>query len=102
MTNYQPREITRTLIESLENMPVVVLSGMRQTGKSTLLLNQPQLKKRRYISFDDFNTLELARSNPEELLSGNELMTIDEAQKHPEIGEQFSEYLKNLVNGSKN
>ncbi|MCX5698957.1 MAG: ATP-binding protein [Candidatus Omnitrophica bacterium] len=66
-------------------MPVVVLSGMRQTGKSTLLLNQPQLKKRRYLSFDDFNTLELANSNPEELLSGKEPITIDEAQKYPEI-----------------
>src|SRR3990167_1530314 len=85
MTSYQPREITKTLIESLENMPVVVLSGMRQTGKSTLLLNQPQLKKRRYVSFDDFNTLELARSNPEELLSGKEPITIDEAQKYTEI-----------------
>src|SRR3989338_6239544 len=85
MTSYQPREITKTLIESLENMPVVALSGMRQTGKSTLLLNQPQLKKRRYVSFDDFNTLELARSDPEELLSGKEPITIDEAQKYPEI-----------------
>ena len=85
MTSYKPREITKTLVESLENMPVVVLSGMRQTGKSTLLLNQPQLKKRRYISFDDFNTLEAARRNPEELLSGKEPITIDEAQKHPEI-----------------
>lgn len=85
MTAYKSREITDTLEESLENMPVVVLSGMRQTGKSTLLLNQPQFKKRRYISFDDFNTLEAARSNPEELLSGDEPITIDEAQKHPEI-----------------
>jgi predicted AAA+ superfamily ATPase len=85
MTAYKSREITNTLEESLENMPVAVLSGMRQTGKSTLLLNQPQFKKRRYISFDDFNTLEAARNNPEELLSGNEPITIDEAQKYPEI-----------------
>src|SRR3989338_7738895 len=85
MTGYKPREITKTLIESLENMPVVVLSGMRQAGKSTLLLNQPQLKERRYISFDDFNILEVARSNPEELLAIKEPITIDEAQKYPEI-----------------
>jgi len=85
MTAYKPREISGTLVESLENMPVVVLSGMRQTGKSTLLLNQPQLKKRRYLTFDDFNTLEAARSNPEELLAGKEPITIDEAQKHPGI-----------------
>ena len=85
MTGYKPREITNNLVESLESMPVVVLSGMRQTGKSTLLLNQPQLKTRRYISFDDFNTLEAARSNPEGLLSAKEPITIDEAQKYPEI-----------------
>lgn len=85
MTAYKSREITNTLIESLESIPVVVLSGMRQTGKSTLLLNQSQLKKRRYINFDDFNTLEVARSNPEELLSGKEPITIDEVQKCPEI-----------------
>jgi predicted AAA+ superfamily ATPase len=38
MTGYKPREISRVLTEALENMPVVVLSGMRQAGKSTLLL----------------------------------------------------------------
>lgn len=85
MTGYKPREITKTLAESLQDMPVVVLSGMRQTGKSTLLLNQPQLRGRRYISFDDFNILEAARSNPQELLATKEPITIDEAQKYPEI-----------------
>jgi uncharacterized protein len=85
MTAYKTREISRIVEESLESMPVVVLSGMRQTGKSTLLLNHPKFKKRRYLSFDDFSTLEAARNNPEDLLSGNEPVTIDEAQKHPEI-----------------
>ena len=85
MTSYRKREITKTLEDSLGSMPVVVLSGMRQAGKSTLLLNEPVLKKRKYVSFDDFNTLEAARSNPEEFLSGKEPITIDEAQKYPEI-----------------
>jgi len=66
-------------------MPVVVLSGMRQTGKSTLLLNQPQLQSRKYLSFDDFNTLEAAQTNPESLVSSEDPITIDEAQKCPEI-----------------
>ena len=85
MTGYKPREISKVLVEALENMPVVVLSGMRQTGKSTLLLNQPELRNRRYISFDDFSTLEAAKSNPEDLIGGKEPLTIDEAQKYPEI-----------------
>ncbi|MFA5031425.1 MAG: ATP-binding protein [bacterium] len=85
MTKYKPREVTRELLKALKNMPVVVLSGMRQTGKSTLLLNQPQLRGRKYFNFDDFNTLEFAKSNPENLLTGKEPITIDEAQKYPEI-----------------
>lgn len=66
-------------------MPVVVLSGMRQTGKSTLLERLPELSKRRYISFDDLNSLEAARLNPQGILTGKEPVTIDEAQKFPEI-----------------
>ena len=85
MTGYKPREISKVLTEALENMPVVVLSGMRQAGKSTLLLNQPELRNRRYMTFDDFGVLEAARRNPEELISGKEPLTIDEAQKYPEL-----------------
>jgi predicted AAA+ superfamily ATPase len=61
MTRYKPRESSAALLEALESMPVVVLSGMRQTGKSTILRNLPQLAKRKYISFDDYNTLEIVR-----------------------------------------
>ena len=85
MTTYRPRETSQVLLEALKNMPVVVLSGMRQTGKSTLLQNLKQLAKRRYISFDDYNSLEAARRAPEALISGAQAFTIDEAQKLPEI-----------------
>ena len=85
MTAYRIRELSIVLKEALKDMPVVVLSGMRQTGKSTLLQNQPDLKKRKYISFDDFNILEIAKRNPESLLSGDEPVTIDEVQRYPEI-----------------
>lgn len=66
-------------------MPVVVISGMRQAGKSTFLLNQPELKNRKYFNFDDFAVLEAARRNPEELLAANKYITIDEAHKYPQI-----------------
>lgn len=66
-------------------MPVVVLSGMRQAGKSTFLQNLSQLKMRRYVSFDDYNSLQAARSEPEAFISGVKALTIDEAQKFPEI-----------------
>ncbi len=37
MTDYLPREITPRLQAAMQRLPVVVLSGLRQTGKSTLL-----------------------------------------------------------------
>jgi len=66
-------------------MPVVVVTGMRQAGKSTMFLNHPGLKERRYISLDDFAQLEAARKNPESLLGKGEAITIDEAQRCPEL-----------------
>lgn len=85
MTRYRARENSKILLEALNNMPVVVLSGMRQTGKSTLLQKLPELARRKYISFDDYNTLEAARRDPEVTISGDKVLTIDEAQKFPEI-----------------
>ena len=85
MTEYFGRAIARTIIDALENMPVVVLTGMRQTGKSTFLQTEPGLKERRYVSLDDFAQLEAAKENPEGFIDSNEPLTIDEVQKCPEL-----------------
>ncbi|MFA5858040.1 MAG: ATP-binding protein [Elusimicrobiota bacterium] len=82
---YKPRDIAKVLAGALDNMPVVVLTGLRQTGKSTFLLHQNELKSRKYYSFDDLNVLDAARRNPEEFLSSPQPLTIDEAQKFPEL-----------------
>ena len=66
-------------------MPVVVLTGMRQTGKSTFLQQEPGLKRRRYVSFDDFAQLAAAKEDPDGFLAVEGPVTIDEAQKCPEI-----------------
>jgi len=73
------------LRKALKDTPVVVLTGMRQTGKSTMLLRQPELRKRRYVTLDDFETLEEARRNPEALADSREDITIDEVQRCPEL-----------------
>src|SRR5215510_15094717 len=85
MTDYRAREITSRLATALAEMPVVVLTGMRQTGKTTLLQHDPALPGRRYLSLDDFATLEAAQRNPEALVAGKEPLTIDEAQRVPEL-----------------
>lgn len=82
---YYQRDITPLLLAALRVMPVVMLTGMRQVGKSTLLQHVPELAGRRYVSLDDFAQLEAARRNPEAFVSGDEPLTVDEAQKCPEL-----------------
>ncbi|HVR85359.1 MAG TPA: ATP-binding protein [Planctomycetota bacterium] len=93
MTTYRTREMALPVREALKQMPAVALTGMRQTGKTTLLQQDPALKDRRYVTFDDFAQLEAARENPESLLAGDEPLTIDEAQKCPEL---FTELKKEI------
>lgn len=84
MTGYLEREITPRLKQALCHLPVVVLSGLRQSGKSTLLQNEPGLVRgHAYRTLDDFATLVAARSNPESLLEG--AVILDEVQRCPEL-----------------
>ncbi len=63
-------------------MPVVVLTGARQTGKSTLA-QKLVTAGRRFYSLDDLETLDLARREPEALIGGASPVTIDEVQREP-------------------
>jgi len=84
MTDYLSREITSRLGQALRHLPVVVLSGLRQTGKSTLLQNESVLaQKHVYRTLDDFATLAAARANPESLLAGP--VILDEVQRCPDL-----------------
>ncbi|MBX3744927.1 MAG: ATP-binding protein [Verrucomicrobiae bacterium] len=84
MTGYLDREIVVRLESAARRLPVVVLSGLRQAGKSTLLQNEPGLARgRTYRTLDDFATLAAARSNPESLLEG--AVILDEVQRCPEL-----------------
>jgi len=85
MTGYFHRDLAPTVISALEEMPVVVITGMRQTGKTTFLSKEPVLSKRRSVTFDDFPQLAAAKSDPEQFVSCEEPLTIDEAHKCPEI-----------------
>ena len=84
MTLYLPRELSPRLERALRQLPVVVLSGLRQSGKSTLLQNEPGFARHhRYRTLDDFATLAAARSNPEALLENAAIL--DEVQRCPEL-----------------
>lgn len=79
------RDMAKTVINALSMMPVVVITGMRQTGKSTFLQNQPELRKYRYITLDSFAQLAAARENPLAFVDTGEKLIIDEAQRCPDL-----------------
>lgn len=85
MTGYFERDLAPRLDALLAAMPVVVLSGARQSGKTTFLQHDRSLRSRRFVSLDDPALLESARREPDGLLEGAEPITIDEAQKCPEL-----------------
>ncbi len=83
---YRPREATHLLQDGLDALPVVVLSGLRQSGKSTLLTEDPLFSNRPYLTLDDFSTLNQANTAPESLLAGSKVpITIDEVQRCPSL-----------------
>jgi predicted AAA+ superfamily ATPase len=83
--SYRPREVARTVAAALESMPVVGITGMRQTGKTTMLLNEPSLSGREHISLDDIATLAAVADNAKAVIGGREKVTIDEAQRHGDL-----------------
>jgi hypothetical protein len=77
-----PRLVDDALVARLRVMPAVVLTGARQTGKSTLV-EQLVPGKRRYRSLDEFDVRDAARRDPEALLGGDDPLTLDEVQREP-------------------
>jgi predicted AAA+ superfamily ATPase len=65
-------------------MPAVVVTGARQTGKSTLVEHLVP-GKRRYATLDDLDVLDAARRDPEVLLGVPGPVTLDEVQREPEL-----------------
>jgi hypothetical protein len=65
-------------------MPAVVVTGARQTGKSTLAQALTP-GNRRYLSLDDLDTLDAAQRDPETLVGGARPVTLDEVQREPDL-----------------
>ena len=82
------RHIAPVVAEALDDTPVVVLIGARQTGKSTLcqqLLNEG-LFDAQLITFDDVTILAAAQTNPLAFLRGlGQHVILDEIQRVPTL-----------------
>lgn len=81
---YIPRHIQKTLLNAIEQFPVIIVTGPRQIGKSTLL--QHAAKDYDYITLDNPSLLALAKHDPQLLFLNHPNPTIlDEVQYAPEL-----------------
>ncbi len=72
------------LLRALRSAPVVVVTGARQTGKSTLV-QAVGGARRTYLTLDDHSILEQARTDPDSLLLDPRPVTLDEVQRAPDL-----------------
>ncbi len=82
---YISRWLEDRIVEVLKSHPVVILTGPRQVGKSTLLENAPSLKEWRYLTLDDPDALEQAKEDPKGLLWEEKPTIVDEVQRCPDL-----------------
>lgn len=91
------RTMSKTIKDASETFPVLLLTGPRQVGKTTLLEKLAK-KNRNYVSLDDLEQRNLARTDPALFLQINPPpVIIDEVQYAPEL---FS-YIKIYVDKHK-
>lgn len=82
---YIQRQLTNQFLFCLDNFPAILITGPRQSGKSTFL--QHVLKDTRYVSFDDPLNRDYALQDPNGFLDqfGEEAVILDEIQYVPGI-----------------
>ncbi len=82
--NYTYRQVTERLTRLFSLFPVVVVTGARQVGKSTLLRHI--LPDADYVTFDPSYDVEGARRDPDLFLKNHrEPLVLDEIQYAPEL-----------------
>lgn len=82
---FLPRIVHRRLDALLDVFPVAVVTGARQTGKSTLVQQPEILGDRTYVTLDDVLLREEGRRDPELLLDRADRLVIDEVQHAPDL-----------------
>lgn len=82
---YRQRWLTERLTQASRVSRVLVLTGARQTGKSTLLANESMFSGYRQVTLDDMASLTQAEEAPETLVNMAPDMVIDEAQRAPQL-----------------
>lgn len=63
-----PRLAARAFQAVDRAMPVIIVTGARQTGKSTLVRTLPDTRDRPYLTLDDLDVQAQARTDPDDLV----------------------------------
>jgi len=79
-----PRFSAPLVATALKDTPVVMVTGPRQCGKTTLVRDLVG-GKREFITMDDDTVLAAARSDPTGLVRALDRTTIDEVQRVPDL-----------------
>ena len=83
-TSHFPRFAASQVETALQDSPVVLVSGPRQSGKTTLVRGFAG-ETMRYLTLDDDVLLAAARQDPVGFIRGLDRAIIDEAQRAPEL-----------------
>ncbi len=84
--NYISRNLEKVVLQVSAEYPVVLVTGPRQVGKTTMLQKLMKGTTRKYVSLDDLNERNLAKTDPELFLQLHKPpVLIDEVQYAPEL-----------------
>ena len=84
--NYIARNLEKVVQQITKEYPVVLVTGPRQVGKTTMLQKLMEGTNRGYVSLDDLNERSLAKTDPELFLQLHKPpVLIDEVQYAPEL-----------------
>jgi predicted AAA+ superfamily ATPase len=87
---YIHRSLERKFLKMSSSFKVVMVTGARQVGKSTMLVHLAQNTGRVYVSMDDSDVRELANRDPKLFFQMYQPpVLIDEVQKAPALFEQI-------------
>ena len=83
---YIKRSLEKVVLQVTKEYPVVLISGPRQVGKTTMLKKLMEGTGRNYVSLDDLQERALAKNDPEMFLQLHKPpVLIDEVQYAPEL-----------------
>lgn len=83
---YIKRNLENIVKQVTEEYPVILVTGPRQVGKTTMLQKMMESTNRGYVTLDDLNERSLAKTDPELFLQLHKPpVLIDEVQYAPEL-----------------